>query len=103
MPASDTPRAPASAQALTIVAHASFVPIGIVTVLLAPLLPTLSAAMVAQLFASGRAVYRAIYRIDDCGRAVRRAGRRWGFRFAMKAGLVVMAVLRPGCSRDRSC
>lgn len=92
MATSTTPRTLASAKALTIASHAAFVPIGIVTVLLSPLLPTLSARwslnysqagelFTAQFLASTGAVLFSGVLIS-----------RWGFRFAMKAGLFVIAV-----------
>jgi MFS transporter, FHS family, glucose/mannose:H+ symporter len=91
METSTTPRTLSSAKTLTIAAHAAFVPIGIVTVLLSPLLPTLSARwslnysqagelFTAQFLASTGAVLISGLLIS-----------RWGFRFAMKAGLVVIA------------
>lgn len=91
MPASDTPRPPASAKALTIAAHAAFVPIGVVTVLLAPLLPTLSARWSLD-YAQAGALFTAQYIASTL--AVALSGLlvdRWGFRFAIKTGLVVMA------------
>ena len=42
MPATATAKTSASARALTLAAYVSFVPIGIATVLLGPMLPTLS-------------------------------------------------------------
>jgi len=92
MPASDTPRAVTSAKALTFAAHAAFVPIGIVTVLLAPLLPTLSARWSLNYSQAG-ALFTAQYVASTV--AVALSGllvARWGFRFAIKAGLVVMAI-----------
>jgi MFS transporter, FHS family, glucose/mannose:H+ symporter len=92
MATSATPRTLSSAKALTFAAHSAFVPIGIVTVLLSPLLPTLSARwslnysqagelFTAQFLASTGAVLLSGVLIS-----------RWGFRFAMKAGLLVIAV-----------
>jgi fucose permease len=87
-----SPRSVNSAKALTVAAHAAFVPIGVVTVLLSPLLPTLSqkwslnygqagALFTAQFLASTVAVLLSGVLIA-----------RFGFRFAMKAGLFVMGV-----------
>jgi len=91
MPASDTLRPPASAKALTVAAHAAFVPIGVVTVLLAPLLPTLSARWSLDYSQAG-ALFTAQYIASTL--AVALSGMlvdRWGFRFAIKTGLIVMA------------
>lgn len=92
MPASATPRATTSAKALTIAAHAAFVPIGIVTVLLSPLLPTLSARWSLNYSQAG-ALFTAQFLASTV--AVLLSGlwiARWGFRFAIKAGLLVIAV-----------
>ncbi len=92
MPAFATPRAVTSAKALTIAAHASFVPIGIVTVLLSPLLPTLSARWSLNYSQAG-ALFTAQFLASTV--AVMLSGvliARWGFRFAIKAGLLVIAV-----------
>ena len=91
MPASATPRAATSAKALTIAAHAAFVPIGIVTVLLSPLLPTLSARWSLNYSQAG-ALFTAQFLASTI--AVLLSGlliARWGFRFAIKAGLLVIA------------
>jgi fucose permease len=92
MPSPPTPRAVTSAKVLTFAAHASFVPIGIVTVLLSPLLPTLSARWSLNYSQAG-ALFTAQFLASTL--AVMLSGIlivRWGFRFAIKAGLVVMAV-----------
>jgi len=92
MPASATPRDVTSAKALTVAAHASFVPIGIVTVLLSPLLPTLSARWSLNYSQAG-ALFTAQFLASTV--AVLLSGlliARWGFRFAIKAGLLVIAV-----------
>ena len=92
MSAFATPRAVTSAKALTIAAHASFVPIGIVTVLLSPLLPTLSARWSLNYSQAG-ALFTAQFLASTV--AVMLSGvliARWGFRFAIKAGLLVIAV-----------
>ena len=91
MPASPTPPDVNSARALTVAAHASFVPIGIVTVLLSPLLPTLAAKwalnysqagtlFTAQFLASTVAVFLSGVVVAQ-----------WGFRFAIKIGLALIA------------
>jgi MFS transporter, FHS family, glucose/mannose:H+ symporter len=92
MPASDTQRASTSARALTFASYASFLPIGIVTVLLGPMLPTLSARWSLNYSQAG-ALFTAQYLASTC--AVALSGllvARWGFRFAMKAGLLLAAV-----------
>src|SRR5271163_4989739 len=92
MSSSDTARPFTSAKALTIAAHASFVPIGIVTVLLSPLLPTLSARWSLNYSQAG-ALFTAQYLASTLAVALSGAlVARWGFRFAMKAGLLVIAV-----------
>lgn len=90
MPASDTPRALSSAKALTFAANAAFFPIGIVTVLLGPLLPTLSARWSLNYSQAG-ALFTAQYLASTV--AVALSGllvARWGFRFAIQVGLLVM-------------
>jgi MFS transporter, FHS family, glucose/mannose:H+ symporter len=91
MPASETPRALKSARSLTLAAYASFVPIGIVNVILGPMLPTLSARWSLNYSQAG-ALFTAQYLASTV--AVALSGvlvSRWGFRFAMKAGLLVTA------------
>ena len=81
-----------SARLLTLAAYASFVPIGIVTVLLGPMLPTLSARWSLNYSQAG-ALFTAQYLASTC--AVGVSGwlvTRWGFRFAMKAGLALATV-----------
>jgi FHS family glucose/mannose:H+ symporter-like MFS transporter len=81
-----------SARALTLAAHAAFVPIGIVTVLLSPLLPTLSAKWSLNYSQAGE-LFTAQYLSSTV--AVSLSGwmiARWGFRFAMKVGLLVIGV-----------
>jgi FHS family glucose/mannose:H+ symporter-like MFS transporter len=90
MPRTDTPNASISAPALTFAAYASFLPIGIATVLLGPLLPTLSARWSLNYSQAG-ALFTAQYLASTL--AVALSGMlvsRWGFRFAMKAGLLLM-------------
>lgn len=92
MATSATPRTVSSARPLTVAAHAAFVPIGIVTVLLSPLLPTLSARWSLNYSEAGE-LFTAQF-LASTG-AVLLSGvvmSRWGFRFAMKAGLLVIAV-----------
>ncbi len=81
-----------SSRALTAAAHASFVPIGIVTVLLGPLLPALSARWSLD-YAQAGTLFTAQYLTSTLGVAA--SGflvSRWGFRFAINAGLFAMAL-----------
>jgi MFS transporter, FHS family, glucose/mannose:H+ symporter len=81
----------ASARALTFAAYISFIPIGIATVLLGPMLPTLSARWSLD-YAQAGALFTAQYLASTCGVAVSGVlASRWGFRFAIKTGLVLMA------------
>ncbi len=92
MPAADTPRSDSSAKALTYSAYASFLPIGIATVLLGPMLPTLSARWALNYSQAG-ALFTVQYLASTL--AVALSGvlvARWGFRFAIKTGLFVMAL-----------
>src|SRR5579864_2323415 len=92
MPVSAPPTPVSSAKALTIVAHAAFVPIGVVTVLLSPLLPTLTARWSLNYSQAG-ALFTAQFLSSTI--AVLLSGiltARWGFRFAIKTGLIVMAI-----------
>jgi FHS family glucose/mannose:H+ symporter-like MFS transporter len=92
MPDSSTPPFASSAKPLTFAAHAAFVPIGIVTVLLSPLLPTLAAQWGLNYSQTG-SLFTAQFLASTVG--VGLSGvlfSRWGFRFAIKAGLIVMAV-----------
>lgn len=82
---------PDSSRALTIAANVAFVPVGIVTVLLGPLLPILSArwslnyAQAGSLFTVqflSATVFVALSGICTS---------RWGFRFPIKAGLLATA------------
>jgi fucose permease len=91
MPGIGTRRTLDSARVLTFAAHAAFVPIGVVTVLLSPLLPTLSARWSLNYSQAG-ALFTAQFLASTV--AVGLSGvlsARWGFRFAIKAGLMVMA------------
>jgi len=92
MPTADSPNAVVSAKALTFAAYASFVPIGIATVLLGPMLPTLSARWSLNYSQAG-ALFTAQYLASTL--AVALSGllvSRWGFRFAIKTGLLLMSV-----------
>jgi MFS transporter, FHS family, glucose/mannose:H+ symporter len=91
MPASDTTKASTSAGAVTFAAYVSFVPIGIATVLLGPMLPVLSGRWSLNYSQSG-ALFSVQYVASTL--AVGLSGvlaSRWGFRFAIKTGLVLMA------------
>src|SRR6201993_2995371 len=92
MPASATRIASSSARALTYVAYISFIPIGIATLLLGPMLPTLSLRWSLN-YAQAGALFTAQYMASTC--AVALSGvlvSRWGFRFAITFGLSLMAV-----------
>ena len=87
-----TPTAATSARALTYAAYISFVPIGIATVLLGPMLPTLSARWSLN-YAQAGALFNAQYLVSMC--AVALSGvvvARWGYRVAINVGLLLMAV-----------
>jgi fucose permease len=91
MPSADTARAADSAKLLTIAANASFVPNGVVTVLLSPLLPILSARWSLN-YAQAGALFTTQFLASTA--AVSLSGvlvARQGFRFAIQAGLLVMA------------
>lgn len=86
------PQAADSSRPLTVAAHAAFVPIGIVTVLLGPLLPMLSARWSLSYTQAG-SLFTVQFLASTVGVAL--SGfcmSRWGFRFAIKAGLLAMAV-----------
>lgn len=92
MPISRAFDASNSARVLTLAAYASFVPIGIATVLLGPMLPTLLSRWSLN-YSQGGALFTAQYLASTC--AVGVSGwlvTRWGFRFAMKAGLGLATV-----------
>jgi MFS transporter, FHS family, glucose/mannose:H+ symporter len=81
-----------SSNALTLTSYALFLPVGIVTVLLGPLLPTLSARWSLDYSQAG-ALFTAQYLASTAAVAV--SGvlvSRWGYRFAMKAGLLLVTV-----------
>src|SRR3984893_16233508 len=88
---SNTSNASISAKALTWAAYASFVPIGIATVLLGPMLPTLSARWSLNYSQAG-ALFTVQYLASTV--AVALSGvlvTHRGFRFAMKSGLLLMS------------
>jgi MFS transporter, FHS family, glucose/mannose:H+ symporter len=92
MPSSHPPSTSTSARPLTSAAYASFVPIGIATVLLGPMLPVLSARWSLN-YAQQGALFTAQYLASTV--AVALSGvlvTRWGFRFAIKTGLLLMSV-----------
>jgi len=92
MTVSEAPRVESSARALTIAANASFVPIGIVTVLLGPLLPTLSQRWSLSYEQAGT-LFTAQFAASTIGVAF--SGwmvSRYSFRFAINVGLLVMAI-----------
>jgi MFS transporter, FHS family, glucose/mannose:H+ symporter len=85
-------RAADSSRLLTVAAHAAFVPIGIVTVLLGPLLPMLSARWSLNYTQAG-SLFTVQFLSSTVGVAL--SGfcvARRGFRFAIKAGLLAMGV-----------
>ena len=89
MPASETVTTSRSAKALTLAAYASFLPIGIVTVLLGPMLPALSARWSLNYSQAG-ALVTDQYLASTLAVALSGVLVSWkGFRFAMKAGLLL--------------
>src|SRR5215467_3586751 len=92
MTVTDTQAARGSARLLTYAAYGSFVPIGIATVLLGPLLPTLSARRSLS-YAQAGALFTVQYVASTCAVALSGmlASRR-GFLFPIKAGLLLMAL-----------
>lgn len=92
MATSAIPVRTASARALTYAAYISFVPIGIATVLLGPMLPNLAERWSLNYSQSG-ALFAVQYLFSTCGVAFSGAlTSRWGFRFPIKSGLILMAV-----------
>src|SRR5271166_5827292 len=92
MSVSQIPQAEDFSRPLTVAAHAAFVPIGIVTVLLGPLLPALSTKWSLNYTQAG-SLFTVQFLASTVG--VTLSGfcvSRWGFRFAIKAGLLAMAV-----------
>lgn len=92
MPTAKTHAPSASGRSLTYAAYISFIPIGIATVLLGPMLPTLSARWSLN-YAQAGALFNAQYFASTC--AVALSGvlvARWGYRFAINFGLSLMAL-----------
>lgn len=92
MPATNSAHDPNSARALTLAANISFLPIGLVTVLLGPLLPMLSVRWSLNYSQAG-ALFPTQYLASTV--AVLLSGflsARYGFRFAMKCGLLLTTV-----------
>ncbi len=86
-----TTRAVASAKTLTLAAHAAFVPIGVVTVLLGPLLPWLSARW-GLTYQQAGSLFTAQFGGATLGVLLSGVlAARWGFRFAIKTGLLIIA------------
>lgn len=88
---SETRRSLSPARALTFAAYASFVPVGIVNVILGPMLPTLSHRWSLNYSQAG-SLFTAQYLASTL--AVALSGvlvAHWGFRFAMKSGLLLTA------------
>jgi MFS transporter, FHS family, glucose/mannose:H+ symporter len=92
MAVSDTSFDSTSARSLTYVSYISFVPIGVATVLLGPMLPALSVRWSLN-YAQAGALFNAQYLASTCAVACSGvlAARR-GFRFPMKVGLVLMTI-----------
>jgi fucose permease len=91
MPAPNTAQPVASPKVLTAAAHAAFVPIGVITVLLGPMLPWLSARWSLDYVQAG-SLFTAQFAASTLG--VGLSGilvSRRGFRFAINAGLLTMA------------
>jgi MFS transporter, FHS family, glucose/mannose:H+ symporter len=91
MPASESAESIASPPILTAAAHAAFVPIGIVTVILGPMLPWLSVRWSLD-YAQAGSLFTAQFLASTVGVAL--SGvlvSRRGYRFAINAGLVIMA------------
>ena len=92
MPAAATRTPSSSARALTYAAYVSFVPIGIATVLLGPMLPTLSARWSLNYSQAGL-FFPVQYVASTCAVGFSGALVSWrGYRFAMKSGLFLVAV-----------
>ena len=92
MPIADTQSGKGSVRLLTYAAYASFVPIGVATVLLGPLLPIVSAQWSLN-YAQAGALFPVQYIASTCAVALSGtlASRR-GYPFPIKAGLVFLAV-----------
>jgi FHS family glucose/mannose:H+ symporter-like MFS transporter len=97
MPVPETQRTDSS-RALTRAANVAFVPIGVVTVLLGPMLPALSSRWSLNYSQAG-SLFTAQFLASTMGVAVSGAlVSHWGFRFALNAGLLVMAAGIAGLS-----
>lgn len=92
MRTTDIPTSSASVRALTFASYISFVPIGIATVILGPMLPALSARWSLNYSQAG-ALFPVQYVASTCavGFSGVLAARR-GFRFPMKTGIALMAI-----------
>lgn len=91
MSTTEIPITSGASRALTYAAYTSFVPIGIATVLLGPMLPTLSARWSLD-YAQAGALFTAQYIASTCAVALSGVlSAHLGFRFAIKTGLVLMA------------
>lgn len=91
MPSPDIPNDSTSAKALTFAAYACFVPIGIATVLLGPMLPVLSARWSLNYSQAGT-LFTVQYLASTLAVALSGAlVSRLGFRFAIKTGLLLMS------------
>ena len=92
MRATDTPSTSASVRALTFASYISFIPIGVATVILGPMLPALSARWSLNYSQAG-ALFPVQYVASTCavGLSGVLAARR-GFRFPMKTGIALMSV-----------
>jgi fucose permease len=91
MPIAVTPQTSSSTRALTLAAYICFVPIGIATVLLGPMLPILSTRWSLN-YAQAGALFPVQYVASTV--AVALSGvlvSRFGFRFAIKIGLFLIA------------
>lgn len=91
MPTSASIKTPASTRSLTLASYISFVPIGIATVLLGPMLPVLSVRW-SMNYSQAGALFAVQYVSSTA--AVPLSGvlvSRYGFRFPIKTGLVLMA------------
>jgi MFS transporter, FHS family, glucose/mannose:H+ symporter len=91
MPTSASTKVPAPAGWLTLAAYVSFVPIGIATVLLGPMLPVLSDRWSMNYFQAG-ALFPVQYLSSTVAVALSGVmASRYGFRSAIKTGLLLMA------------
>lgn len=92
MPATDASLPSTSTRPLTYVSYICFLPIGIATILLGPMLPSLSARWSLN-YAQAGALFNAQYFASTCAVACSGAlAARWGFRFPIKIGLLLMTV-----------